>query len=701
MAANQTILTGQFGVSDAAPTALTLRVTFTEAAVNAATGNSWVTATVQLVNPSDRERWYRYLDGVIRIRVGNVVQKLTGANTYFDLKSGQTVTKAKLNWYSVNHSSGSVSIGMSADWPTGTGSAGDVPSTNGTLTLDNAPAPPTPVQWPSNGNAVGPTGVGTQTYLNWVNMANKSRTGVTQISPYTSMYVHVSQANYPSHFNPVLLASDMTIKAGGTLALSNYAVCTFWYTTLGTTLPSLTGFKNNVAANNLLVVRPPRNPPKTAIGWGLAVRRDAGVAADPTKMIVQSLNGTTQFALTKSWVSPLTGPKIGGSPPPSSSFANNFAWSSNVAVNVANTATGANIATIGGFWYQFYVVTVNKAGATSSTPQIYYANGTAPDTGGNTNGDTGSGANANTIFAPAANIAVIARALNSVTASASVVPTVAQIIDFATPSGALTESATPNELTNYCSDPRAYWLTANTGGNNTASPYVAEVNTAGYTSKNAQILPTQMGYALAALGLDEVDRGHTQTFINATNNTGSQVQHYVYIGGNPDAGNTAASFPVPVGATSVQVSAMAWINSANTTAGRTVTPYNAIKFSAIYANGVVAGTNTQTLSAIPVNALRQLSASYTLPASTARVSAAFVANTASSAGWNGGYGAGESITTTGFMMLFNQRPNTPYFDGGFPAVSANVFAIHTSADLGYASLAAIPNTRDGSAAGVP
>lgn len=689
--ANSYTLLDHIGPNSTHPNAITVQAEFIESAIDAAAGTSSVTVVVKLINNNDHtERFYTYWDAYLDITVGGATARIGHPKCRFDLAGGASVTIDTMTFGAVPHSSGAVHISFHGNWPqyyTHTVNAA------WDLALTNAPAPPTPPIWPSNGNAIGP-GPGTSTYLNWIPKANVSPSGAPSVSPYNAMTLLVSQASYPSHFNPILLGSDLGAVAGGALPASNYGVVAFWYTALGKTMPSTPQFLD-VGANQLLTVTAPGNPPATATGWGLAVAQSTTGGADISTATIQ---GSTPLPLGSTWVEPVGGISTNGGAPPTSGFADDLVWSQNVAVPLDPLSSSYVYPTISGFWYQFALTVGNDGGWVTQTPQIYYVPGTAPSLGANGSNQAGE-ANVNVVHAPMANIAVVGQAFNRLNASASVQPIVAQVIDFSKHAATLTQSPTPLTLVNYCADPRAYGLLQGTGGNNTASPYVAEANAAGYTSHNTQALPVSMSYALQALGLTPIDRGHTITFVAANNNTGSQVSSYVYIGGNPDAANANASLAIPSGSNSVQVSALAWINSANVAPGRTVTPFNAIRFAALYANGSVAGTNTVALGPIGVNTLEQLSASWALPANSARVVAALVANTASGAAWNGGYQAGDSITTTGFMMLFNAQPNTPYFDGGFPY--SPVYTIHTSADLAYLSLGAIANTREGHAAGVP
>lgn len=705
---NSVTLLDHIGPNATHPNAISVQAQFIESAIDAASGTSSVTVVVKLINNNDNiERFYSYWDAYLNITVGGVTAKIGHPKCRFDLKGGRSATIDTMTFNNVNHASGSVAVSFHGVWPQyyihTVNASGTLALTPSTQTA--TPVPPTPPVWPSNGNAIGP-GAGTSTYLNWIPMANVSRSGAAQVSPYDTMTLLVSQASYPSHFNPILLGSDLgqvpvagqagghVPGGGGHLAASNYGVVAFWYTALGKTLPSTPQYLD-VADNQLLTVQCPGNPPAIATGWGLAVARSTTGGADIATATIQ---GTSPLRLGSTWIEPIGGLTSTGGAPPSSGFADDLAWSQNVAVPLDPTTSKYVYPTIPGFWYQFALTVGNAAGWSTQTPQVYYVPGTAPSLGANGSNQAGE-ANVNVVYAPMANIAVVGQAFNRLNASASVQPIVAQVIDFAKHTATLTQSATPLTLVNYSGDPRAYGLFQGTGGNNTASPYVAEANVAGFTSHNTQPLPTSMSYALQALGLAPVDRGHTMTFVAANNNTGSQVSSYVYIGGNPDAANANASLPIPSGANSVQVSALAWINSANVAPGRTVTPFDGIRFTALDSSNTVVGSNTVAVPAMAPNTLKQLSAGYVLPANTARVVAALVANTAAGANWTGGYQAGDSITTTGFMVLFDGQPNTPYFDGGFPY--SPTYTIHTSADLAQIALGAIPNTREGHAAGFP
>ena len=697
---NSVTLLDHIGPNATHPNAISVQVEFIESAIDAASGTSSVTVVTKLINNNDNiERFYSYWDAYLNITVGGVTTKIGHPKCRFDLKGGRSATIDTFTITAVNHSSGSVAVSFHGVWPeyyihtvNASGTLALTPTT-----LASTPVPPTAPVWPSNGNAIGP-GAGTSTYLNWIPKANVSPSGAPQVSPYNALTLLVSQASYPSHFNPILLESDLGDilgQRGGSLGVGNYAVEAFWFTTLGKSLPSQPVYATNIPANHLLTVDPPSNPPSVATGWGVAVARAVGVAADANLVSVQT---SQPLDLGSAWVEPEAGPTTNGGPPPSSGITEDLAWSQNVAVPLDPAATSYVYPTISGFWYQFALTVGNDGGWATATPQVYYVPGTAPSLGANGSNQAGE-TNVNVVYAPMANIAVVGQAFNRLNASASVQPIVAQVIDFAKHAATLTQSPDLLTLLNYSADPRGYGLLQGTGGNNTASPYVDEINVAGYTSHNVQVLPVSMSYALQALGLTPVDRGLTMTFVAANNNTGSQVSSYVYLGGNPDAANANASLAIPSGANSVQVSALAWVNSANVAPGRTVTPFDGIRFTALDSSNAVVGSNTVAVPAIAPNLLEQLSASWALPANTARVVAALVANTAAGANWNGGYQAGDSITTTGFMVLFNSQPNTPYFDGGFPY--SPVYTIHTSADLAVLSLDAIANTREGHAAGAP
>lgn len=707
MVNTKTLMT-PFGLSTNFPNALSLQVTFTESAVNAGAGTSTVTAKVQIYNTVEGgyARKYTSTDAHVSVTVGAVNRQVTGTQAEFNLKSGERVTLATLTFTGVNHRRGPVFISTNGLWPTGTAGQGGAPEVTSFLALTYASAPPTPPVWTTI-PAV-PTGTGTQVRLTWVNMEDKTPAGVTQISPYTALTLLVSQGTYPSQFTPNIAASDLGSIAGGKLALSNYAVKVYWFINPGPepTLASAPVTKTNVAANHVLTVKPPSNPPASAVGWGLAVARAEHVAAVADSATIQTFatTGTPQGSLSTTWVSPATGPTTtGGTLKISAVDQAALNWGTSASVPLAGPPwpTTTTYPTTGGFWYRFTLAAFNNAAppivsaGVSGTPVIYYCTGQAPNTGGSDSGSAGEGP----IFAPAANIGVVAQASNSFNASASVIPTAAELINFSANAQTIPTIEGAIVSYNYCGDPRAYWPYANSAGNNSASPYVIEANTAGFTAHNAQVPPSQMSYALAALGLASVDRAHTLKFLGANNNTGSAVSSYVYVGGNPDTPNAAASFVLPVSASTVQLSAMAWVNSANNVLGRAVTPFSGIRFNALYANGVsVAGENTVALSPIPVNALVPLSASYTLPAGANSVVAALVANTAAGANWSGGLQGGDSVSVTAFMLGLDQTPGLPYFDGGWPNVRD--YSVLSGGDLATTNLNQISGALDGNIPGL-
>lgn len=430
MALNTHTLSGNFGPNGTHPNALTFKAIFTESVINAAAGTSTVKVVVQIVNNSDNiERRYTGTNGRIAITVAGVTQRLSGSAVQFTVTAtGATKTRtiATLYFRGVNHRSGSANIGADCSYPSYTGT-NSVHAT-GSITLNNAAAPPTPPVWTSTPAA---PGAGTSTVLTWTSYENKSASGVTQISPYTSMALQVSQSSYPDHFTPFTLASDLSNVAGGSLGLSNYAVVTFWNTTLGTTLPSAAAFAGNVPANHLLKVKPPANPPSIATSWGLAVVRATGAPANAANVTVQSQSGKTAIPLANSWTSPTTGPTTtGGQPPAAAAFSQNAVWSSNSAVSLTKVSgswpTTYTYPTIGGYYYQFYLTANNNAGSARTIPIVYFCPGTAPSTGGSTTGGTGEGGSS----IPLANIAAQANVLNAVNASATVNPLAASVIDW-------------------------------------------------------------------------------------------------------------------------------------------------------------------------------------------------------------------------------------------------------------------------------
>lgn len=680
-------LTHDFGVAAASANGLTMSVKFIETKVDAAHNRSWVEAQVSITNNSTNiERKYRFTDGKIHVRVGNSTKQLKGKNVIFDIKGGKTVLIARLTWKGIDHTKGSVAVAFNGNYPSAPSGVGSIPSTTGVLTLNNAPARPTaPV-----GLTAAYANVGTSTQLTWTNKDNKSPTGAVINAPYSTLSLLVSQANYPDHFTPVTRVSDISNVAGGTLtSLSNYMVQTFWYVHPNDTktLPSPPVLYANVAAKHLIKVKPPANPPASATGWGLAVVRKVGSAPDINNARIQSYAGSPKIPLSVTWTSPKAGPSTTGAKPPSSALANNFVWSQNSVIPLTNHANTATVATVGGFWYQFSLLVTNRGAprGVQGRPVIYYAPGTAPSWGTSTTGDAGDGT-PGLLTAPAANVPAFGQAVTQVNASASVTPTVAQLVDLSPPPASLAQAADPATLINYCSDPRAYWLTASTSGNNTGAPYTAEVNTSAYATHNAQTLPNQMTYALRALGLDGVDRSIQQTFIGANNNTGNTVSPYVYVSNNPDLANIPAALPVPAGSTTFQVSAFAWVNSSNNAPGRTVQPFSTLRFAATYANGVTIGSANVAQPSIPVNTLVRLVGSYTLPANTANVAAAFVTSTASGANWSGGLQAGDNVHVTGFLATFNEPTSLPYFDGGWPSLNPTVHQLSFGANVGLTGL---------------